>query len=129
MNNLLTPLELKVMNLLWKLKKAFVKDILEKWPAETGKNKPAYNTISTTIRILEKKGYIGHKAFGRTYQYFPTLSKFAYQRKHILNVLENVFAGSTTSLVSALVDEEKISNQELDQIQNMIDKHTTKKNT
>ena len=115
---LLTPLELKVMNILWKLKKAFVKDILDKWPE---KPKPAYNTISTIIRILEKRGYIDHKAFGRTYEYFPSVSKFTYQKRLITSVLDNAFAGSVNSLVSALVDNEKVSDKDLDQLQNLID--------
>ncbi len=114
---LLTPLELKVMNVLWKLKKAFVKDILSQWP---DKPKPAYNTISTTVRILETKGYISHKAFGRTHEYFPVVSKFSYQKKLMASVLENAFSGSVTSMVSALLDNDKVSDKELDELQNLI---------
>lgn len=119
MNKLLTPLELKVMNLLWKKKKAFVKEILEVWPTTP---KPAYNTISTTIRILQGKGYISHEAFGRTHRYYPKVSKLMYQKRLAVNVLENVFSGSVTSLVSALVDTDHLSNKELDEIQTLIDK-------
>ena len=117
MSRLLTKLELKVMNILWRIEKAFVKDIISNW---SDPSKPAYNTISTTIRILEEKGFVGHEAFGRTHQYFPLLTKRDYQKNHIQNVLENVFSGSATSLISALVSEQSISKEELDEIQSLI---------
>ncbi len=124
MSKLLTPLELKVMNILWKLKKGFVKDILERWPEdpEPDAKKPAYNTVSTTVRILEDKGYIDHKAFGRTYEYFPSISKAEYQKRLLGNVIENAFGGSVKSLMSALVDADKVSDKDLTDIQDLIDK-------
>ncbi len=125
-NNLLTPLELKVMNILWVLKKAFVKEVLEHWPEEAGNEvdkKPAYNTVSTTIRILEKKNYVKHEAFGRTHQYMPIVSKYEYQKRLMANVLQNAFAGSVSSLVSALVDDKEISNDDLEGLQGLIDEH------
>ena len=128
MNKLLTPLELKIMNVLWRLKKAFVKEIIEVLPPDKDKNpkpphKPAYNTVSTTVRILEEKGFISHQAYGRTHQYFPVVSKVKYQRMLIMNVLDNAFSGSAASLVSALVDNEKIGDRELDEIQELINNH------
>ncbi len=116
---LLTPLELKVMNILWKLKEAFVKQILEEWDEEP---KPAYNTVSTTVRILEEKGYISHKAFGRTHQYFAKMSKMSYQKKLMGNVLENAFSGSVKNLVSALLDTGSISDKEIKEIEELIQK-------
>lgn len=107
------------MNILWQLETAFVKEIIEKWPES---EKPAYNTVSTTVRILEDKDFVSHKAFGRTHQYFPVVTKSAYQRMHIKNVLENVFAGSASSLVSALVDNKGLSENELKDLKDMIDK-------
>jgi len=120
-NPLLTPLELKVMNILWKLKKAFVKEIREQWD-DSDKEKPAYNTISTTVRILETKEYVDHQAFGRTHQYFPKISRFAYQKKLMGNVLENAFSGSTTHLISALIDSKKVSDEDLKEIEELIKK-------
>lgn len=117
MSKILTPLELKVMNLLWKHKKAFVKDLLADWPKG---EKPAYNTVSTTVRILEDKKYVNHEAFGRTHQYFPLISKLEYQKRHISNVLENVFAGSAKTLISALVDDSKLSNKEIGEIEDLL---------
>jgi len=117
-NKLLTHLELKVMNILWGLDHAFVKEILENW---SDMPKPAYNTISTTIRILQDKGYVAHEAFGRTHRYYATISKKDYQKKHLGNVLDNLFSGSYTNLVSALMDTKQISNDELDELQSLID--------
>lgn len=118
MQKLLTPLELKVMNVLWRLKKAFVKDILSNWPE---RDKPAYNTVSTTVRILQEKEFVSHETIGRGHQYFPALTKVDYQKLHIKSVLDNVFAGSTSTLVSALVENKGLSQSEIDDIKDMID--------
>lgn len=115
---LLTSLELKVMNLLWQKGKAFVKELIVLWDEEP---KPAYNTVSTVIRILEEKDFVAHEAFGRSHQYFPVVSQAEYQKRLMKNVLKNVFAGSVTNMVSALVDNEKISTTEMDEIRKMID--------
>jgi len=117
--DLLTPLELKVMNILWKLNEAFVKDLLACWPDA---KKPHANTVSTTVRILEDKKYVSHKTYGRSHQYYPLISKTQYQKRLLGNIVENAFAGSASSLVSALIDTEKVSNSELDEIQTMINK-------
>lgn len=116
---LLTPLELKVMNVLWNLKKAFVKEILGSWPEPV---KPAYNTISTTVRILQDKAFVDHESVGRGHMYFPAVTKAEYQKMHIKNVLENVFAGSASNLVSALVENKNVSQSDIDVIKDMIDK-------
>lgn len=121
MKKLLTPLELKVMNILWDIKKGFIKDIKEHWDEEPA---PAYNTISTIVRILkDKKDYIGHIEFGRTHQYFPTVSKEEYQRSFLNSAVNNVFSGSLTSLVSTLVDQEPISSTELDELRSLLDSY------
>ena len=117
---LLTNLELKVMNLLWDKEKAFVKQLIEAWDEEP---KPAYNTISTVVRILQEKEYIGHEAFGRSHQYFPLVSREEYQKRLVRNVLNNVFAGSVTTMISTLVDSEEMSDGELDDLRKMIDEH------
>lgn len=116
---LLTPLELKVMNILWGLKKAFVKEIISKWAEEP---EPAYNTISTIVRILEEKGFVGHEAFGRSHQYFPVISKGKYQQHLLKNVMENVFSGSLTGMVSSLLNNEAVSKDELAELKDLIEK-------
>jgi BlaI family transcriptional regulator, penicillinase repressor len=115
---LLTGLELQVMNLLWDKGKAFVKALVDEWPHVP---KPAYNTVSTVVRILEEKEFVGHEAFGRSHQYFPLILREEYQKNLMKNVLLNVFAGNVTSMVSTLVDNEKISGSELDAIRKLID--------
>jgi predicted transcriptional regulator len=119
---ILTPLELKVMDVLWKLEKGFVKDILEHWPDCPA---PAYNTISTIVRILQdKKGCIGHVAHGRTHEYIPLISKDEYQKAFIHVAVEKVFAGSVSSLLSTLMGNEKVSMDELAELRKIIDKST-----
>lgn len=115
---LLTGLELQVMNLLWDREKAFVKELVDEWPHDP---KLAYNTVSTVVRILEEKGFVSHEAFGRSHRYFPVVQREEYQKNLMKSVLENVFAGNVTSMVSTLVDNEKISNAELDAIRKLID--------
>lgn len=115
---LLTSLELKVMNLLWDKGEAFVKELIEAWEEIP---KPAYNTISTVVRILEEKEYVDHKAEGRSYKYFPTIAREDYQKRHVRNVLNNVFSGSVSSMISSLVGNESLSPDELDDLRKMID--------
>jgi predicted transcriptional regulator len=114
----LTGLELKVMNLLWDLEKAFVKDLVDHWKEEPV---PAYNTVSTVVRILQEKGYVEHEAFGRSHQYSPAIGREEYQKRFMKNVLKNVFSGSITNMVSTLVDNEEISSEEMDELRKLID--------
>jgi predicted transcriptional regulator len=116
---LLTPLELKVMNLLWKLKKAFVKEIIAEWGEEP---QPAYNTVSTIVRILEEKEFVGHEAQGRSHRYFPLMSKGQYQRRYLKNTVENVFSGSLKGLVSTLLNSGSLSKKEIEELRDLIDK-------
>lgn len=116
-HKLLTPLELKVMNILWGLKKAFVKEIIGNWP---DKPEPAYNTISTIVRILEEKEFVHHESFGRSHQYFPMISKGKYQKRLLKNVMDNVFSGSVTGMVSSLLSQKKLSDKELNEIKQLL---------
>jgi len=110
------------MNLLWQKEKVFIKDLLEAWPVDENGKKPAYNTVSTIVRILEKdKGFIGYKAYGRTHEYFPLISKSDYQKTFLKNAIDKVFSGSLTNLVSALVDDEKVDQGELDELKKLLE--------
>lgn len=117
-DKLLTDLELKVMNVLWELENAFVKEIVAEWKEEP---LPAYNTVSTIIRIMEEKGFVGHEAFGRSHRYFPVLSREEYQKRLVRNVLDNVFSGSLTNLVSAAVEPGELSSEEIEALRKMIE--------
>ena len=108
----LTKAEEEVMQKLWKLEKAFVKEILKEFKDP----KPAYNTISTIIRILEKKGFVGFKAFGKSHQYFPLVSKEEYKAKISKNLIAKYFEGSIEKMVSFFVQKEEIDISELDKI-------------
>jgi len=115
---ILTPLELKVMNILWKIEKGFVKDVLEQWDEEPV---PAYNTISTILRILTDKEFVDFNVFGRTHQYYPSLSQENYQGDFLNNALENVFKGSFSSLASAILDNDNVSPDEIALLKKMIE--------
>lgn len=118
-SKLLTPLELKVMNLLWSLKKALVKELIARWPEEEAV--PKYNTVSTIVRILEEKGFVDHEAEGRSHRYFPLVTKRQYQKRLLHHVMDNVFAGSLTGMVSSLLDSRHISPEELAGLKTLID--------
>lgn len=101
----LTRAEDQVMQILWLLEKGFVKDIIEKMPEP----KPAYNTVSTIVRILETKGFVGHKAYGKTHEYFPLISKEKYTRFYLNNLIRGYFNGSFQNLVSFFAKENKLN--------------------
>ena len=112
----LTRAEEQVMQVLWKIEKGMVHDIL----LHFAEPKPAYNTVSTIVRIMEQKGFIGHKAYGRTHEYFPLISRNDYTRNYLGNFLQNYFGNSFHSLASFFAKEEKPSLRELEEIRNLI---------
>lgn len=116
--NKLTNKEEEILHALWKLDKAFVKDIIAILPEP----KPHYNTISTIIRNMEEKGYIKHVAFGKTHQYFPVVSKEEYRKTFMNKTINNYFENSYKNVVSFFAKEEKISIKELQEIINVIEK-------
>lgn len=113
----LTNKEEEIMHVLWKLKKAFVKEVM----AEMAHEQPHYNTLSTIIRNLEEKGFVGHTAFGNTHQYFPVVEKEAYRKRFMNNAIETYFNNSYKNMVSHFAQEEKISASELREILEMIE--------
>ncbi len=108
----LTKAEDQIMQILWKLEKAFVKDIIDHLPDP----KPAYNTVSTIIRILETKGFVGHKAYGKTHEYFPLIAKEKYTRFYLNTMLKGYFGGSFQNLVSFFAKENNLSAKELEEL-------------
>ena len=101
----LTKAELEVMQILWKLKKAFVGDILDRMVEP----KPAYNTVSTVVRLLEKKGVVGHESFGKSHRYYPLVDKETYADSYVRRVMGNFFDGSLSNLVSFFTEREDLS--------------------
>ena len=114
----LTNKEEEIMHILWKLEKAFVKDVL----LEIKDEKPHYNTLSTIIRNLEEKGYVGHNAYGNTHQYYPLVSKEEYRKGFMSTAVGNYFNNSYKSMISFFAKEENISADELREILDMIEK-------
>lgn len=108
----LTKAEEQIMQLLWEQEKAFVKDLVEQIPEP----KPAYNTVSTIIRILEKKGFVGYKAYGKTHEYFPLVSRKDYTRSFMKNFMRNYFSGSFQEMVSFFAKEDNMSLSDLDEL-------------
>lgn len=113
----LTKAEEEVMQVLWKIEKGFVNDILEHFDIP----KPAYNTISTIVRILEKKGFVGHKAFGKTHEYYPLISKAEYTNLFMKNVIQGYFDNSFKKVVSFFSGNDSLSIKEMEEIRNLID--------
>lgn len=114
----LTKAEERVMQILWKLKKGFVKDIIEKMPMPT----PPYNTISSIVRILEKKGFVSYTAYGKTYEYYPLISKTDYKTHSFKDFLHNYFDNSYQKMVSFMVEDNNLSEKETQEIKKIIDK-------
>ena len=108
----LTRAEEQIMQVLWDLEKAFVKDIIERLPPP----KPAYNTVSTIVRILEKKGFVGHEAFGKTHQYHPLVSKDRYTKDFLRRFVRNYFGDSYQELVSFFAKDRDVGLSELEDI-------------
>ncbi|MBR2501210.1 MAG: BlaI/MecI/CopY family transcriptional regulator [Rikenellaceae bacterium] len=112
----LTRAELEIMQVIWDKKKVLVHDIL----SEMTEPKPAYNTVSTVVRILEKKGYVGHKAYGKTHEYYPLIEREEYTNGYMNGVLNNFFGGSVSRMISFFTRNEKISLAEADEILKML---------
>lgn len=108
----LTKAEEQVMQLLWKKEKAFVKELIEMMPEP----KPAYNTVSTIVRILEKKGFVAYEAFGKTHRYFPLISKKEYTRRYMKSFMKGYFSNSFKEMVSFFAREDNMSISDLEEL-------------
>lgn len=106
----LTRAEEQLMQILWKIKKGFIKDLIDRIPEP----KPAYNTVSTFIRIMERKGFVDHTAYGKTHEYFPLISKKEYTKLYMKGFIKNYFSNSLQEMVSFFAKEDKMSISELE---------------
>ncbi len=114
----LTKAEEDVMQLLWDAERGTVSDLLDRCPEP----KPPHSTVSSVVRILEKKGFVDHKAYGKTHEYFPIISKEDYGRRSLGDVLRNYFDGSVMRLVSQFAQEEKLDKAELEELIRRLEK-------
>lgn len=108
----LTKAEEQIMQILWKLKKGFVNNIIDEFPEP----KPAYNTVSTIIRILETKGFVDHKAYGKTHEYYPLITKEEYTKGFLNGFISSYFSNSYKNLVSFFSKSERLSTKEIEEI-------------
>ncbi|PUV22235.1 MULTISPECIES: BlaI/MecI/CopY family transcriptional regulator [Sphingobacterium] len=115
----LTKAEEQIMQELWEMERGFVKDIIDRLPEP----KPAYNTVSTIVRILETKGFVSHESFGKSHQYLPKISKEEYKKGITGKLLNNYFDNSPKSMLSYFLEENKLDVKELDDILSIIRKN------
>ena len=116
----LTAKEEEVMQILWDLNKALVRDIMSELP----NSRQPYTTVASIVRILEKKGYVSHKPYGKTHEYYPLVSKTEYRRRKFKGLLTQYFDNSIESVVSFLAKEEKLSPKEFEELAKMIAKES-----
>ncbi|MDH5475551.1 MAG: BlaI/MecI/CopY family transcriptional regulator [Cyclobacteriaceae bacterium] len=114
----LTKAEDQVMQILWKLQKGFIKDILNEFSAP----KPAYNTVSTIVRILEKKGFVNYKAYGKTHEYYPVISKGEYSKFYLNNFMGSYFEGSFQKLVSFFAKQNNMDIHQVEELMKYVEK-------
>ena len=119
----LTKAEETIMQLLWQLKEAMVKDIIELMPEP----KPAYNTVSTVVRVLENKKFVDHKPHGNSHVYFPLISEAEYKKFTFEKMMSGYFSNSYKSLVSFIANEKKLDIQQLDELTQLIEDLKRKK--
>jgi len=112
----LTRAEEQIMQVLWRLGRGLVKDIL----AELPEPRPAYNTVSTIVRILEKKGFVSYKAYGKTHEYFPLVSMNEYRRTCLRSFVHRFFGNSPQELVSFFAQDRRLSLGDLEEIRTLL---------
>ena len=118
----LTHAEEEIMQIIWKLKVCLVRDIIDElWTP----NIP-HSTVSSVVRILEKKGLVTHKAYGKTYEYSPLVSKDEYAQQHVQGLLQKYFSNSPKQLVSFLVQKNNIDLKELNKLMQTLSNHNNK---
>jgi len=108
----LTKAEEQIMQVLWRLGRGLVKDILDELPEP----KPAYNTVSTIVRILERKGFVSYKAYGKTHEYFPVVAMNEYRREYLRSLVHRYFGNSYQELVSFFAQDRNLTLSELEEI-------------
>jgi len=119
----LTQAEEQIMEYLWQIEAGFVKDVRDRFPDP----KPAYNTVSTIIRILEKKGVVGHRSYGKSHQYYPLVTRSEYKRRRFKDVLNKHFSNSYKSFVSFFTKEKDLSLTELEEMKQMVEQEIQKR--
>jgi len=118
----LTRAEEQIMIILWKIRRGFVKDILHHF----NEPKPAYNTVSTIVRILQEKGFVSHRAYGRTHEYFPLITKKEYTKMQMGAFINSYFSSSYEKMVSFFAREKQMSISEMEEIMKLMSEEIEK---
>jgi predicted transcriptional regulator len=113
----LTKYEEALMRIFWKLKRALVRDVLNELPEP----KPPYTTLASNIKLLEKKGFLDHKSYGKIHEYFPTISQSDYRKNSFNELIEDYFEGSVENVLSFMVKEKGLSEKDIEELQKLID--------
>lgn len=119
----LTKAEEQVMQYLWEIEKGFLKDVVDQFPDP----KPAYTTISTVVRVLVNKGFIGFKTYGKSNEYFPLISKNEYTKVFFKGIIKGFFNNSTSKLVSYFASGNDLSLSELEQLKKQVEQQIVQK--
>jgi BlaI family transcriptional regulator, penicillinase repressor len=119
----LTKAEEQIMHIIWEQKKCYIKDIVDRMPEP----KPAYTTVSTIVRILEKKGFIGYTAYGKTHEYYPLVDKKSYTRQMFKGILSGYFGDSIRQMVSFFSKDKDLSVSELEELKSIIEEEISRK--
>lgn len=119
----LTKAEEQLMQILWEIEKGFVKDLLEHYDEP----KPAYTTIATIVKILEKKGYVSHKAYGNAHQFYPIISKEDYSNKHVNSIFQKYFSSSIKDVVSFFASNNKVEPNDINDAIKLLNELKNKK--
>lgn len=112
----LTKREEEIMQVFWDKKKGFVKDIIAELPGD-----PPYNTISSIVRILEKKGFLKYKQYGNTYEYSAKISKKRYRKQIFKSIMTDYFDNSYKKVVSHMVKENNLDEKDIEEMMKIID--------
>ncbi len=113
----LSPHEEQIMHIFWKLEKALVRDVLNLLPDP----KPPYTTLASNIKQLENKGYLAHKSYGVTHEYYPLIPRYDYQSRSFNQLVKNYFEGSEKNLLSFMVKENKLSEKDIEELKKLIE--------
>ena len=117
----LTKREEEIMQIFWDMKKGFVKDVITKLPEN-----PPYNTISSIVRILEKKGFLKYKQYGNTYEYSAKISKKRYRKQIFTSLMADYFDNSYKKVVSYMVKENKLDEKDIEEMMKIIEENENK---
>jgi predicted transcriptional regulator len=118
LNIQLTPTELELMSILWKIEKGSIKEIMAELPADRNL---AYTSVSTIIRILEKKGFVNSEKKGRGHIYFPMIEQSSFEKSTVNSLVSNVFNGAPVSIVKCLIEDEKLSTEDIKELKKLLE--------